>query len=166
MVIHSGCDPREHWWGQRSRDRREKKAVKNRTSLVGTSLPLLIVTGGLIPLFCLEGVPAFPGASQDEAGLTRKFETSHVGGATGRTPPMPRSALEKDPRLRGNHKCLGNHEEADGSFHAARHACAHSPVSFLPALPAMLRQSTGSTSHHLEALCSFRQLLGNNVVLT
>ena len=29
---------------------------------------------------------------------TRKFETSHVGGATGRTPPIPRSALEKDPR--------------------------------------------------------------------
>ena len=26
-------------------------------------------------LFCLEGVPAFPGASQDEAGLTRIFET-------------------------------------------------------------------------------------------
>ena len=24
-----------------------------------------------------------PGAPQDEAGLTRKFETSHVGGATG-----------------------------------------------------------------------------------
>ena len=23
-----------------------------------------------------------PGATQDEAGLTRKFETSHVGGAT------------------------------------------------------------------------------------
>ena len=37
--------------------------------------PLLIVTGGLIPLFCLEGVPAFPGASQDEAGLTKIFET-------------------------------------------------------------------------------------------
>ena len=30
-----------------------------------------------------------PGAPQDEAGLTRKFETSHVGGATGRTPPIP-----------------------------------------------------------------------------
>ena len=35
-----------------------------------------------------------PGAPQDEAGLTRKFETSHVGGATGRTPPIPRSALD------------------------------------------------------------------------
>ena len=33
-----------------------------------------------------------------EAGLTRKFETSHVGGATCRTPPIPRSALEKEPR--------------------------------------------------------------------
>ena len=27
----------------------------------------------------LEGVPGLPGAPQDEAGLTRKFETSHVG---------------------------------------------------------------------------------------
>ena len=26
----------------------------------------------------LEGVPGLPGAPQDEAGLTRKFETSHV----------------------------------------------------------------------------------------
>ena len=39
-----------------------------------------------------------PGAPQDEAGLTGKFETSHVGGATCQTPPVPRSALEKDPR--------------------------------------------------------------------
>ena len=31
--------------------------------------------------------PERPGAPQDEAGLTRKFETSHVGGATCRTPP-------------------------------------------------------------------------------
>ena len=38
------------------------------------------------------------GAPPDEAGLTRKVETSHVGGATCRTPPIPRSALEKDPR--------------------------------------------------------------------
>ena len=35
-----------------------------------------------------------PGAPQDEAGLTRKFETSHVGGATCRTPPIPLSALD------------------------------------------------------------------------
>ena len=33
----------------------------------------------------LEGVPGLPGAPQGEAGLTRKFETSHVGGATCRT---------------------------------------------------------------------------------
>ena len=32
-----------------------------------------------------------------EAGLTRKFETSHVGGATGRTPPIPlEDPLEKE----------------------------------------------------------------------
>ena len=28
--------------------------------------------------------------------FARKFETSHVGGATGRRPPIPRSALERD----------------------------------------------------------------------
>ena len=27
-----------------------------------------------MPLLCLEGVPDLPGAPQDEAGLTRKFE--------------------------------------------------------------------------------------------
>ena len=43
---------------------------------------LLIATGEAIPLRGLEGVPGLPGAPQDEAGLTRKFETSHVGGAT------------------------------------------------------------------------------------
>ena len=41
----------------------------------------------------LEGVPDLPGAPQDEAGLTRKFETSHVGGAFittwGTTPKGP-----------------------------------------------------------------------------
>ena len=36
-----------------------------------------------IPLRGLEGVPGLPGAPQDEAGLTRKFETSHVGGWEG-----------------------------------------------------------------------------------
>ena len=40
--------------------------------------PLLIATGESIPLLCLEGVPGLPGAPQDEAGLRRKFETSHV----------------------------------------------------------------------------------------
>ena len=44
-----------------------------------------MATGEAIPLRGLEGVPGLPGAPQDEAGLTRKFETSHVGGATGRT---------------------------------------------------------------------------------
>ena len=36
-------------------------------------------------------------APQDEAGLTRKFETSHVGGATCRTTPISWSALEMNP---------------------------------------------------------------------
>ena len=40
--------------------------------------PLLIATGEAIPLRGLEGVPGRPGAPQDEAGLRRKLETSHV----------------------------------------------------------------------------------------
>ena len=49
-----------------------------------------ILEWGAIAFSELEGVPGLPGAPQDEAGLTRKFETSHVDGATGRTPPsMP-----------------------------------------------------------------------------
>ena len=48
---------------------------------------LQVATGEAIPLRGLEGVPGLPGAPQDEAGLTRKFETSHVGAATCRTPP-------------------------------------------------------------------------------
>ena len=35
-----------------------------------------------------EGVPGLPGAPQDDAGLTRKFEMSHVGGATCRMTPI------------------------------------------------------------------------------
>ena len=50
-----------------------------------------------MPLLCLEGVHGLPGAPQGEAGLTRKFETSHVGGATCRTTPISRSALDKNP---------------------------------------------------------------------
>ena len=43
------------------------------------SLLNLIATGEAIPLRGLGGFPGLPGAPQDEAGLTRKFETSHVG---------------------------------------------------------------------------------------
>ena len=35
----------------------------------------LIPKGGSIPLLCLERVPGLSCAPQDEAGLTRKFET-------------------------------------------------------------------------------------------
>ena len=37
--------------------------------------PLLITAGMSIPLLCLEGVPDLHGAPQDEASLTKKFET-------------------------------------------------------------------------------------------
>ena len=36
---------------------------------------LLIWTGGSTPLLCLEGVPDFPVAPRDEAGLTKTFQT-------------------------------------------------------------------------------------------
>ena len=42
---------------------------------IGAPSPLLISTGGSIPLLCLDGVPDLPIAPQDEAGLTKKFET-------------------------------------------------------------------------------------------
>ena len=38
-------------------------------------VPLLIWTGGSTPLLCLEGVPDLPVAPQDEAGLTKTFQT-------------------------------------------------------------------------------------------
>ena len=41
---------------------------------------VMVRQGAELPLRSPEGVPGPPGAPQDEAGLTRKFETSHVGG--------------------------------------------------------------------------------------
>ena len=38
----------------------------------------LLATGESIPLLCVEGVPGLPGAPQDEAGLTRNFETGDL----------------------------------------------------------------------------------------
>ena len=38
-------------------------------------LTMLIWTGGSTPLLCLEGVPDLPVAPQDEAGLTKTFQT-------------------------------------------------------------------------------------------
>ena len=55
-----------------------------------------MATGEAIPLRGLEGVPGLPGAPQDEAGLTRIFETSHVGGSTYQTTPISRSTLVKN----------------------------------------------------------------------
>ena len=43
--------------------------------------PLLIATGGSIPLLCLKEFHDLRGTLQDEAGFMRKFETTHVGGA-------------------------------------------------------------------------------------
>ena len=57
-------------------------------------------------MLCMEGVPGLPGAPQDDAGLTRKFEMSHVGGATCRKTPISRSALEMN--LMPGHLFEGN----------------------------------------------------------
>ena len=46
-------------------------------------------------MLCVEGVPGLPGAPQDDAGLTRKFEMSHVGGATCRMTRL----LSREDRL-------------------------------------------------------------------
>ena len=64
----------------------------------------------------LEGVPGLPFAPQDEAGLTRKLETSHVGGATCRTPPIPRPLLRRtggpDPSSKATLWVKAQHEGA------------------------------------------------------
>ena len=46
-----------------------------RQHFLGASSTLLIWTGGSTPLLCLEGVPDLPVAPQDEAGLTKTFQT-------------------------------------------------------------------------------------------
>ena len=56
-----------------------------------------MATGVSIPLRGLEGIPGLPGASQDEAVRTRKFEMSYGGGATCRSTLISRSTLEKNP---------------------------------------------------------------------
>ena len=56
---------------------------------------LLIATGEAIPLRGLDGVPGLPGAPQDEAGLTRKFDPLRQ---TQRSPEGPRH-LHRIPRL-------------------------------------------------------------------
>ena len=45
------------------------------------SIAVILFFSKTSPLRGPEGVPGPPSAPQDEAGLTRKFETSHVGGA-------------------------------------------------------------------------------------
>ena len=63
--------------------------LRNGTPLA--SRVVLEVTGHLSSCVC--NLPVF----QDDAGLTRKFEMSHVGGATCRKTPISRSALEMNP---------------------------------------------------------------------
>ena len=96
-----------------------------------------------IPLRGLEGVCGLPGAPQDEAGLTRKFETSHVGGATCRTPPIPRPALEKNPRpgplFEGN-------PVGEGTTRRGTATPVHAILSATPAYETIAQKSTQEES--------------------
>ena len=58
-------------------------------------------------------LPGLPGMPQDVAGLTRKFETSPVGGPTCRKTPISLSALEKP--LRGEGSCGGGGAPRDSA---------------------------------------------------
>ena len=51
--------------------------------------PLLIATGESIPLRGLEGVPSLPGAPQDAAGLTRKFDPRKINSCSQRQGVQP-----------------------------------------------------------------------------
>ena len=54
------------------------------------------MTGGSIPLLCLEGVPHIPGAPQDEAGL-KEIRDVASWVVTCRNTPISRPTLEKNP---------------------------------------------------------------------
>ena len=83
-----------------------------------------MATGVSIPLRGLEGILGLPGASQDEAVHTRKFEMSHRGGATCRSTSISRSTLEKNP-LHG-HLFEGN-PVGDGTTRRGTDTPVHCP---------------------------------------
>ena len=72
--------------------------------------PLLIATGDSIPVLCVEGVPGLPAAPQDDAGLTRKFDSpltlpgrpagregaGRPGGLSAATPSPPTTDIVSD----------------------------------------------------------------------
>ena len=69
----------------------------SRNHFIRAPAPLLISTGGSIPLLCLEEVPDLPVAPQDEARLTREFETEPRGRCHLPKTLISRSALDKNP---------------------------------------------------------------------
>ena len=83
-----------------------------------------MATGVSIPLRGLEGILGLPGASQDEAVRTRKFEMSHGGGATCLSTSISRSTLEKNP-LHG-HLFEGN-PVGDGTTRRGTDTPVHCP---------------------------------------
>ena len=75
-------------------------------------------------------VLGLPGTPQDEAGLTRKFETSPVGGPTCQKTPISLSALEKNPRP--GHLFEGN-PVGEGTTRRGTVTVVHRPET--PAVP-------------------------------
>ena len=57
--------------GRRKRGRQRMRWLDGITDLMDVSLS----EGGSTPLLCLEGVPDLPVSPQDEAGLTKTFQT-------------------------------------------------------------------------------------------
>ena len=82
------------------------------------------------PLRGLEGVPGLPGAPLDEAGLTRKFETSHVGPPPGDLPNLGiESTSLKSPALAGGFFASSATREALSFPHFPSYTRSSSPTS-------------------------------------
>ena len=74
--------------------------------------------------------PGLPGAPQDDAGLTRKFEMSHVGGATCRTPLRSVPSPTGLPSKRGTSSGSSQERTGEsGAFGLWPHPRGSSPIS-------------------------------------
>ena len=88
----------------------------------------------------------YHGEPQDEAGLPRKFEMSHVGGATCRMTPISRSALEMNPMP--GHLFEGN-PVGEGTTRRGTDTRVHRPEK--PAGPTDISTSGLSSCKQLES---------------
>ena len=69
----------------------------SRHHLICAPSPLLIETGGSIPLLCLQGLPTFPAHLRMRPVSRGNSRRSVVGGVTCRNTPISRPTLEKNP---------------------------------------------------------------------